>query len=63
MSLGDRFHKKMLKLLLWGIIKLDQAEEEALINSLAESAKPRMRGIRAFFSMGFQEFKKSIKMK
>lgn len=66
MSIGDRFHRKMLQILLkgfWGMIKMDEKEHQLLQDSLKESAKPKMRGIKGFFCTGIEELKKDMKLK
>lgn len=45
------------------MIKMDEKEHQLLQDSLKESAKPKMRGIKGFFCTGIEELKKDMKLK
>ena len=68
MSLEDSIHKKMVKVVLWKMAwldKLDELQKEgddiSIINSVKESAKPRIRWIKEFFLLWIKEMKRDFK--
>jgi hypothetical protein len=67
MALDDSIHKKMVKVVLGKMAWLDElekiknAEEESIINSVKESAKPRIRWIKEFFLLWLREMKRDFK--
>ena len=67
MALDDSIHKKMVKVVLGKMAWLDElqkikdTEEESIINSVKESAKPRIRWIKEFFLLWLREMKRDFK--
>ena len=68
MSLEDSIHKKMVKVVLWKMAwldKLDELQKEgddiSIIDSVKESAKPRIRWIKEFFLLWLREMKRDFK--
>lgn len=67
MALDDSIHKKMVKVVLGKMAWLDElekikdSEEESIIDSVKESAKPRIRWIKEFFLLWLREMKRDFK--
>ncbi len=68
MSLEDSIHKKMVKVVLWKMAwldKLDELQKEgddiSIIDSVKESAKPRIRWIKEFFLLWLKEMRRDFK--
>ena len=68
MALDDSIHKKMVKVVLWKMAWLDKLEELqntdddiSIIDSVKESAKPRIRWIKEFFLLWLKEMKRDLK--
>lgn len=67
MALDDSIHKKMVKVVLGKIAWLDEleklkdSEEESIIDSVKESAKPRIRWIKEFFLLWLREMRRDFK--
>ena len=67
MALDDSIHKKMVKVVLGKMDWLDElqkikdTEEESIINSVKESAKPRIRWIKEFFLLWLREMRRDFK--
>jgi hypothetical protein len=67
MALDDSIHKKMVKVVLGKMAWLDElekikdSEEESIINSVKESAKPRIRWIKEFFLLWLREMRRDFK--
>lgn len=66
MSLETRLHKKMVKIIFSGVADLEESQQQkdmeaAVRSSVEASRKPRMRGIKEFFRLGIEEFKRDIK--
>jgi hypothetical protein len=68
MSLEDSIHKKMFKVVLWKMAwldKLDELQKEgddiSIIDSVKESAKPRIRWIKEFFLLWLKEMRRDFK--
>jgi hypothetical protein len=61
MALDDSIHKRMVKMVLWSIIPEEERKlESSVIESIKESAKPKIRWIKEFFRIGVKELKKDI---
>ena len=68
MALDDSIHKKMVKVVLWKMAWLDKLnelkdndEDTSIIDSVKESAKPRIRWIKEFFLLWLREMKRDFK--
>ena len=68
MSLEDSIHKKMVKVVLWKMAWLDKLDELqkvgndiSIIDSVKESAKPRIRWIKEFFLLWLKEMRRDFK--
>ena len=67
MALDDSIHKKMVKVVLWKMAWLDKldklkdSDEESILDSVKESAKPRIRWIKEFFLLWLREMKRDFK--
>ena len=68
MSLEESIHKKMVKVVLWKMAwldKLDELQKEgddiSIIDSVKESAKPRIRWIKEFFLLWLKEMRRDFK--
>ncbi len=68
MALDDSIHKKMVKVVLWKMAWLDKLnelqntdEDISIIDSVKESAKPRIRWIKEFFLLWLREMKRDFK--
>lgn len=62
MSLEQTLHKKMVKIVLGGVAKLEDTEmEQSVLESAKASAKPKIRGIKEFFLSGIREIKRDFK--
>jgi hypothetical protein len=67
MALDDSIHKKMVKVVLGKMAWLDElekikdTEEESIIDSVKESAKPRIRWIKEFFLLWLREMRRDFK--
>ena len=68
MALDDSIHKKMVKVVLWKMAWLDKLnelkntdEDISIIDSVKESAKPRIRWIKEFFLLWIKEVKRDFK--
>lgn len=68
MALDDSIHKKMVKVVLWKMAWLDKLnelkntdEDISIIDSVKESAKPRIRWIKEFFLLWLREMKRDLK--
>jgi hypothetical protein len=67
MALDDSIHKKMVKVVLGKMAWLDElekikdSEEESIIDSVKESAKPRIRWIKEFFLLWLREMRRDFK--
>ena len=68
MALDDSIHKKMVKVVLWKMAWLDKLDElqntdedVSIIDSVKESAKPRIRWIKEFFLLWLREMKRDFK--
>lgn len=62
MSLEQTLHKKMVKMVLGGVAKLEDTEiEQSVLESVKASAKPKIRGIKEFFLCGIREMKRDLK--
>lgn len=67
MALDDSIHKKMVKVVLGKMAWLDELEkikdieEESIIDSVKESAKPRIRWIKEFFLLWLREMRRDFK--
>lgn len=68
MALDDSIHKKMVKVVLWKMAWLDKLnelqntdEDISIIDSVKESAKPRIRWIKEFFLLWIREMKRDFK--
>lgn len=62
MSFEQSLHKKMIKIILWSVTKMGNTDlENSVLNSVKESAKPKIRGIKSFFVCGLNELKRDIK--
>lgn len=68
MALDDSIHKKMVKVVLWKMAWLDKLnelkntdEDISIIDSVKESAKPRIRWIKEFFLLWIKEMKRDFK--
>jgi hypothetical protein len=68
MALDDSIHKKMVKVVLWKMAWLDKLnelkntdEDISIIDSVKESAKPRIRWIKEFFLLWLREMRRDFK--
>ena len=67
MALDDSIHKKMVKVVLGKMAWLDElekmkdSEEEYNIDTVKESAKPRIRWIKEFFLLWLREMRRDFK--
>ncbi len=62
MSLEQTLHKKMVKMVLGGVAKLEDDEmEQSILESAKASAKPKIRGIKEFFLSGIREMRRDLK--
>lgn len=62
MALDEGLHKKMVKMVLGNVAKIEDDEvEKSVLDSVKESAKPKIRGIKDFFLSGFRELKRDMK--
>ncbi len=68
MALDDSIHKKMVKVVLWKMAWLDKLnelqntdEDISIIDSVKESAKPRIRWIKELFLLWLREMKRDFK--
>lgn len=68
MSLEDSIHKKMVKVVLWKMAWLDklnelqkEGDDISIIDSVKESAKPRIRWIKEFFLLWLKEMRRDFK--
>lgn len=62
MSLDEGLHKRMVKMVLWNVAKIEDADvEKSVLDSVKESAKPKIRGIKNFFLAGLKEMKRDMK--
>ena len=68
MALDDSIHKKMVKVVLWKMAWLDKLnelkntdEDISIIDSVKESAKPRIRWIKEFFILWLREMRRDFR--
>lgn len=62
MALDEGLHKRMVKMVLWNVAKIEDADiEKSVLDSVKESAKPKIRGIKDFFLAGLKEMKRDMK--
>ena len=68
MALDDSIHKKMVKVVLWKMAWLDKLnelkntdEDISIIDSVKESAKPRIRWIKEFFLLWLREMRRDFR--
>ncbi len=62
MALDEGLHKRMVKMVLWNVAKIEDADvEKSVLDSVKESAKPKIRGIKDFFLAGINEMKRDMK--
>lgn len=68
MALDDSIHKKMVKVVLWKMAWLDKLnelkntnEDISIIDSVKESAKPRIRWLKEFFLLWLREMRRDFR--
>lgn len=62
MSLEQNLHKKMMKMILGTVVRIEDTEQsEAVLSAMEDTAKPKARGIKQFFLSGINELKRDIK--
>lgn len=60
MGLEEKFHKKMVKIMLGGLAPLEEEEKKGLVSEVKEALKPKIRTISSFFSSGIKELKRDL---
>lgn len=62
MAIDEGLHKRMVKMMLWNVAKIDETDiEKSVLDAVKESAKPKIRGLKDFFLAGINEMKREIK--
>jgi|GEM_PF-417123 hypothetical protein len=62
MAIDEGLHKRMVKMVLGNVAKIEDDEiEKSVLDSVKESAKPKIRGLKNFFLAGINEMKRDIK--
>lgn len=60
MGLEEKFHKKMVKIMLGGLAPIEEEEKKSMMSEVKKSLKPKIRSISSFFSSGIQELKRDL---
>lgn len=60
MGLEEKFHKKMVKIMLGGLAPIEEEEKKSMMSKVKKSLKPKIRSISSFFSSGIQELKRDL---
>ncbi len=62
MSIEEKLHKKMVKIMLGGVVKLEtpQKEKKGMLSNLKDCIKLRIKRIQAFFQSGIDEMQRDM---
>lgn len=62
MSIEEKLHKKMVKIMLGGVVKLETPpkERKGMLSNLKDCIKLRIKRIQAFFQSGIDEMQRDI---
>ena len=62
MSIEEKLHKKMVKIMLGGVVKLEtpQKEKKGMLSNLKDCIKRRIKRIQAFFQSGIDEMQRDM---